>query len=129
MFGNFLSGFKSEPAKTADTQTRRAHARRSCDKCVSLIDNKLYPVLDWSMGGVQITCDERVYAVGQELDVALKFQLRGDIIDIPHKGRVVRKNKSRIALEFLPLTKEIRDRFQNIVDDYIAREFADSQLA
>jgi len=129
MFGSILSGFKTENPEQKDSQTRRRHARRIGDKCVTLIDNKLYPVLDWSMGGVQVTCDERVYGIGQEVDLDLKFQLREDVINIPHKGRVVRKGKSRVAFEFLPLTKEIRDRFQNIVDDYMVREFADSQLA
>lgn len=129
MFGNFLSSLKNEKSQPKIDTTRRRHARRSADRCVSVIDGKIYPVLDWSLGGTQITCDERLYGVGQEVEIALKFQLREDVIDIPHKGRVVRKGKGRIALEFLPLTKEIRDRFQNVVDDYISREFADSQLA
>lgn len=128
MFGNMLASFKGEKTLPFDP-ARRRYARRSCDKCVTMIDNKIYPVVDWSVGGVQISCDERVYGIGQEIDLALKFRLRDDVIDIPHKGRVVRKSTSRVALEFLPQTKEIRDRFQNIVDDYVSREFADSQLA
>ncbi|MFN3700104.1 MAG: PilZ domain-containing protein [Alphaproteobacteria bacterium] len=128
MLSGILEMLRPEKAVTQPVSNRR-HERRKSDKCVSLINGKMLPVVDWSFGGAQIACDERIYALGDTLDVALKFQLRDDIVDIQHKARIVRKNRSRIAVEFEPLTREIRERFQSVIDDYITREFADSQMA
>lgn len=127
MFGNILSNFKTD--NTAPTKpSRRRYSRRNTDKCVSVIDDKMYPVIDWSIGGVQVAGDERSFGMNQEVDVMMKFQLRDDILTVPQKARVVRKNKSRIAFEFEPLNKETRAKLQSVVDDQIAREFTESQM-
>lgn len=126
MFGNILSSLKTQDAKT--TPTRRRYSRRSCDKCVTVIGSKMYPVVDWSIGGLQISGDEKMFAMNDEHDVVLKFQMRDDIMEVPHKARVVRKNRSRVAFEFTPLTKETRERFQSVVDDHVARQFTESQM-
>lgn len=127
MLANILSSFKGgTDSKTKPS--RRRHSRRSCDKCVTIIDGKMYPVIDWSIGGLQISGDERVFGVKQEVDVTMKFQLRDDILEIPHKANVVRKNKGRVAFQFAPLSKETRAKLQSVVDDYIAREFVESQM-
>nr|BDD44010.1 hypothetical protein 3 [Alphaproteobacteria bacterium] len=127
MFGSILSSLKTEPAAPAKP-SRRRYSRRTSDKCVSVIDDKMYPVIDWSIGGVQVTGDERAFGMNQEVDVMMKFQLRDDILSIPQKARVVRKNKSRVAFEFEPLNKETRAKLQSVVDDQIAREFTESQI-
>lgn len=87
----------------------------------------MFPVIDWSLGGVQIACDDKRFGLGDQTKVALKFQLRDDIIEVPHHATVVRKNKGRVAFAFEPLTKDIRERFQMVVDDFMAREFIESQ--
>ncbi|MFP4313331.1 MAG: PilZ domain-containing protein [Alphaproteobacteria bacterium] len=127
MLNNFLSSLKVE--NTAKPKSsRRRHSRRACDRCVTVIDDQMYPVIDWSIGGLQISGDERFFGVKQEVKVTMKFQLRDDILEIPHKAHVVRKNKGRIAFQFLPLSKETRAKLQSVVDDYMAREFVESQL-
>lgn len=126
MLGNILS--KRQETEETSGYSRRRHSRRSCDKCVTVIDGNMYPVIDWSIGGLQISGDERVFGTKQEVDVIMKFQLRDDILDVPHKAHVVRKNKGRISFEFTPLTKETRAKLQSVVDDYMAREFTESQI-
>ena len=53
------------------------------------------PVQDWSAGGMQITADERVFAIGQECVFTMKFKLRGEMMEIDHKAKVIRKSYIR----------------------------------
>lgn len=128
MFGRFLSSLKKH-SDNDEMPTRRRYSRRSCDHCVIMIAEKTYPVENWSLSGIKINGDDRMFTIGQELDVIMKFKLRNEILNIPHRAKVVRKVKSKIAFEFLPLTQKIRTRFQQVVDDYVAQKFADSQIA
>ena len=59
----------------------------------------------------------------------MKFRLTGKIVDIPHRGRVVRKTRDRLAIQFEPLTRDITQKFKQVVDDFVTREFAESQFA
>ena len=127
MFETLLSSLNAQSGNDLHA-TRRRYGRRGCDRCVSVIGEKTYPVVDWSPGGLLIYGDGREFSVDGELDVVMKFRLRNDVVDVPHKARVVRKSKNKIAFEFLPLTKQIVNRFQSVVDDYVAGRFADSQL-
>ncbi len=114
----------------AETGThRRHHDRRSVDHCVGVISGKTYPVENWSPGGLMIYGDSRSFSINEEVDVSLKFRLRSDVLDIPHKAKVVRKSHDKVAFQFLPLTAQIKRNFQSVVDDHLAGEFADSQVA
>ena len=108
-------------------RTRRRHARRDCDQCITVVDGKPYPVVDWSMGGLQIVGDDRRFGVNEEHDVTMKFKLSNTLIEVPHRAKVVRKSRERIAFQFTPLTDKTLNAFKNVIDDYAAREFADSQ--
>lgn len=127
MFGTFFTALLRDPTED-DGASRRRSERRSCDRCVSVIGGKTYPVENWSLGGLQIYGDPRPFGVNEEIDVTMKFKLRNDIIAVPHKARVVRKAHDKVAFEFLPISRQIRNRFQSVVDDFVATEFADSQL-
>lgn len=126
MFGKFLSSFSLRGQET-DSESNRSYPRRKGDQCVSIIDGKIYPVEDWSVGGFLIAADDRVFGVEQEFDVTMKFRLRNSILDIPHKAKVVRKAQNRVALEFSPMTQKIKTGFQQVIDDFLAQGFADSQ--
>jgi hypothetical protein len=126
MFGNFFSGLKADNSN--DTYAaRRKYSRREADHCITVIEGKSYPVENWSLGGLMIQADERVFGVDDEVNVTMKFKMSQKIIDVPHRARVVRKARNRIAFEFKPLTQQIKNNFQNVVDDYVASQFAASQ--
>jgi hypothetical protein len=127
MFETLLAKLKGESASAAETMRRRFE-RRNSDHCVSVISGKTYPVENWSPGGVLIYGDSRSFAVKDEVDVTLKFRLRNEVIDVPHKAKVIRKSYDKVAFEFFPLTQQIKKSFQSVVDDYMAAEFAESQL-
>ncbi len=114
-----------------DTQddTRRKSPRRSADNCVSMINGKAYPVHNWSDGGMLVHADDRLFSLNAPVEVTMKFRLTGKIVDIPHRGRVVRKMRDRLAIQFEPISREISQKFKQVVDDFVTREFAESQFA
>lgn len=127
MFGKFFSALQGHRSNE-NMLTRRHFSRRRCDKCVSMIGEKLYPVEDWSPGGILIRGDGRAFNTGSEIDVTMKFKLRNDMLDIPHRARVIRKTQDKVAFEFLPLPRQIHRNFQSVIDDYLASGFAESHI-
>lgn len=108
--------------------TRRKYPRRGEDTCVAVIDGMTFPVTNWSLGGALIDADNRFFAVGQAIDLSLKFKLRNAIHNVEHKGKIIRKNSGQIALTFEPLLMTTRKAFQKVIDDSVAEEFANSQV-
>lgn len=107
--------------------TRRRFPRRERDRCVCELNGRPVPVENWSFGGLLLVSDDRLYSRSEAVDVVLKFKLRNSILDIPVKGHVVRKMPGMVGIEFEPLNQSVRRRFQQVVDDSVAREFANSQ--
>ena len=126
MFGQLFANLKADN-NNEPVAARRRYTRRDVDRCVTVINGKTYPVENWSLGGVCITSDEREFGVNDDHEMVIKFKLRDEIVDVPHGGRVVRKGNNKVAFEFRPLTRDTRGRFQNVVDDYVASQFAASQ--
>lgn len=96
---------------------------------MGLIEGKIYPVQNWSLGGLQIRADERFFSLQDEFPVTLKFKLGETLKDVSHLARVVRKNNGFVAFQFAPLTRQTRSDFQAVVSDYMAAQFASSQGA
>ncbi len=76
---------------------------------------------------MMISADERLFGIGQECVFTLKFKLRDEIMEIDHKAKIIRKAPSKVALQFLPLSKVVQSKFQQVVDDYVSQRFAESQ--
>ena len=112
-----------------EQETRRATPRRAADNCVSMIDGKAYPVHNWSDGGVLIHADERLFSVDAPIELTLKFRLRDRLLDIAQRGKVIRKGRDRLAIQFEPLSRDVSRKFKQVVDDYVTREFMESQMA
>ena len=111
----------------SSTHVKRKNARRADDRCVSIINGQMHPVENWSSGGMLITADERIFSIGQDCKFTLKFKLRDEMMEIDHNAKVVRKSPNRIALQYMPLTKDAQTSFQKVVDDYVSQRFAESQ--
>ncbi|MCB9978564.1 MAG: PilZ domain-containing protein [Rhodospirillales bacterium] len=127
MILNFLSALRTSATNGAP-MSRRRHVRRTSDRCVGVVAGQTYPVENWCPAGVLLSGDERTFGIGQDISVALKFKLRGAFVTVDHRGRIVRKAPGKFALEFAPLTESIRRSFQQVVDDSVANEFAESQV-
>lgn len=127
MFDKFLGSLLGTGSK-ADARNNREHDRRAGDQCVSIVGGKMYPVRNWSAGGLLIAGDERMFGVDEELDVTLKFKLRDEVLDISHKARIVRKGYGNVALQFAPLSAAVQAGFQKVMDDVLAQSFGESQL-
>ncbi len=124
-----MENFFAEDVSNDIDDTRRATPRREADNCISVINGKAYPVHNWSDGGMLVQADERLFSIAAPVEVTMKFRLTGKILDIPHKGRVIRKTRDRLAIQFEPLSRDISNKFKQVVDDYVTREFAESQFA
>ncbi|MGE4313031.1 MAG: PilZ domain-containing protein [Pseudobdellovibrionaceae bacterium] len=108
-------------------ENKRAYARRTSDRCISEVEGQNFPVEDWSLGGMRLFGDFRTYTIGQEIPVTLKFKVRDQITKVQHAARVVRRSAENMGLQFVPLTQDVRTNLQQVIDDYNAREFANSQ--
>ncbi|MAH05176.1 MAG: pilus assembly protein PilZ [Alphaproteobacteria bacterium] len=106
---------------------RRAYPRRENDKCVSVIDDHFMPIENWSMSGVLLNGDDRLYNVGDNIDMLLKYKTSKGIVEVQQNAHVVRKGNERIALEFSPLNRQAFQDFQRVIDDDAASQFAASQ--
>lgn len=116
------------PSNDSAQRVPRRYPRRHVDACVAVIDGKTFLVEDWSLGGALISADERLFAVGQCVDITMKFKLREKVFKIEHRAQIVRKSHDQIAFAFEPLTQRIRRSFQRVVDDFVARDFVNSQI-
>ena len=106
---------------------RRAYPRRENDKCVSVIDDHFMPIENWSMSGVLLNGDDRMYNVGDNIEMLLKYKTSKGVVEVQQSGHVVRKGNERIALEFSPLNRQAFQDFQRVIDDDAASQFAASQ--
>ncbi|MBI4030567.1 MAG: PilZ domain-containing protein [Proteobacteria bacterium] len=126
MFGKIVTALRRKSGNDAPS-TQRRHPRREGDRCVAVVNGQAYPVENWSPGGILIAADDRMFGVEQSLEFTIKFKLRNSIIDVSHRGHIVRKGYRKVAIAFEPLSKSISRAFQQIIDDSVAREFANSQ--
>jgi hypothetical protein len=120
-----LSAFKENKS----TVTKRASHRRTAENCVTMIDGRAYPVYNWSEGGLLIQADERMFSLNAPVDVTMKFRLAGKILDIAHKGKIIRKARDKLAIQLEPLTRDVHTKMNQVIDDLMATEFAESQMA
>ncbi len=112
-----------------DMNSRRASPRRSADNCITMIDGKAYPVHNWSDGGILIHADDRMFTVNAPVEITMKFRLRDRLLDIAQRGKVVRKTRDRLAIQFEAIERDVSQKFKQVVDDYVTREFVESQMA
>ncbi len=133
MIGKIMTvlGFADEQDEEIeqDNSSRRSYPRRVSDNCIGMVNGQAMPVLDWSPGGLRVFGDTRMVNLGDSVDVTLKFHTGGSLIDINHRAHVVRKAAETFAVQFEPLTGEIRRAFQHIIDSFNADEFAASQAS
>ena len=124
----------SKAVTKEDTNTdRRNTDRRDNDPCVSVIGGKSYKVENWSLGGMLLSSKETQndtpdFDLNENIELTLKFKLGEALMNVDHKGSVVRKSDKKVAVHFSPLTKAIRQKFQHVIDDYVTREFSDTHI-
>lgn len=114
------------PAATSST-ARRLYERRVTDTCVTQVGDDMYPVENWSQGGVLLGGEGKYLGFHQLYDLTLRFKLHDRILNIKHQARVVRKAGNKTAFQFLPLSQDIRNGFRQVIDDMVASQFAGSQ--
>jgi len=128
MFDTLFRNLKADNSNE-EGALRRKYTRRDCDQCVIKIDDKTYPVSDWSLGGFSINADGRNFGVKDAVNMVLKFKLSNRIIDVSHSAKVVRKTQNKVAFQFAPIPRDVRGKLQSVVDDHVTSQFANSQIA
>ena len=108
---------------------RRFVRRKGNEKSVIEVNGKSFEVTDWSEGGAYFEGSDVPLALGQELDFTLKFRLRHGMVDVRHKGRIVRSAMKGVAVQFDPLNRDIKRQLDRVVDGMISENFMASQVA
>ena len=106
MFGRIVSALNRKSGNDTPA-TQRRYPRREGDRCVAVVNGQAYPVENWSPSGILVVADDRVFGIDQSIEFTIKFKLRNSIIDISHRGHVVRKGYRKVAIAFEPLSKSI----------------------
>lgn len=119
MFKAAWDKFLKNVSNDDNPSMRRRFPRRDQDVCILEINGKSYPVKDWSMGGALIETTDRSIAVGDQITFNIKFKLKDRVVELDHKGMVLRKTKTLIALQFDPLPGETRTEFDRVVNDTV----------
>jgi hypothetical protein len=116
MYKNYIQHYAAmlQPANDV-AHHERAFERRSQDLCILVIDGQSYPVHDWSSGGILFEAPESRFALGKPHRLTMKFKLNDRIIDINHSGHVVRKSQFKVAIQFDPLSADVRKSFNTIM--------------
>lgn len=127
MFERLLSGLHAKTANDTSAMRRRFQ-RYEGKKCEIDVNGKTYPVENWSEGGILFANNDRIFGDGLEIQMSMKFKVCNAVLNLDHKGRVIWKGYNKTALEFAPSTKQTHQIFQQIIDDYVTSEFADSQI-
>ncbi len=121
--------YKNKNKDVSSSYHNRRHARRGDDRCVSIINGQMFPVENWSAGGMLINADDRLFSMDQPCVFTLKFKLQDEIMEIDHEAKIIRKAPGKVALKFKPLNRKVKQGFQKVVDDYVSQRFAESQNA
>ena len=127
MITDILNGLKIA-ASNDDFDSRRSHERREIDSCIAVIDGMSYPVENWSQGGILLHGDDRIFGLDDVKDITIKFKVAEKVMNVSHRGRILRKSSNKFAMQFAPLTQEIDKQFQHVLDDHMAKEFVNSQI-
>ena len=110
------------------SDNRRSGYRWVDNTCICFINNKSYPVIDWSMGGVQIAAVNFPFSINHRLGITLKFKLNDSVLEIDCRAEIIRKASDRIAFKFEPIAKNSRQDFFRVIDFNVANEFSASQM-
>lgn len=113
----------------AERTKRRFERRKGNEKSMIEVNGKQFSLTDWSEGGAFFEGSDVPLALGQELNFTLKFKMRHGIVAVRHKGRVVRSAMKGAAVQFDPLTRDIKRQFDRVVDGLISENFMASQVA
>ncbi|MAS87657.1 MAG: hypothetical protein CMH30_06750 [Micavibrio sp.] len=111
------TNFLKRVANDDTPSKRRKFVRRENDVCVIEFNGKHYPIKDWSMGGALIETTDRSISVNDTVNFRIKFKLKDRVVDVEHTGRIARKTKTHIALEFDQLPGQTRTAFDTVVKE------------
>lgn len=134
MLEHLLQQFGLVPATAATgaVASRRRYVRRDGRHAEVKINDRAFPVNDWSRGGLSFEPARDIsLKPGDEIDMTIKFRFHNEIIDIPHRGRVVRRTEGRngrtgVGIAFDPPTVPVRRAFEKVIDSYNTQELLGS---
>lgn len=113
-----------------DIEPRRRYARHLGQDAEVVVANRVYSVKDWSYGGVSFeTLLDAPVSAGESLQMTIRFRFPHETVSITQVGRVVRSAKRGMAAEFAPLSRDIRRKFDRVLDYVHTRDFLESQVA
>ena len=96
-------------------EQRRRYPRRAGDVCMITVNNRAYPVVDWSLCGVLFEADTRLFSEGETVPMILRFKIQNGIEDVKVLGKVVRKNMQAVATEFTDVPDGTFETLEHVI--------------
>ncbi|MEM7694605.1 MAG: PilZ domain-containing protein [Pseudomonadota bacterium] len=103
------------PAEEAKTRARRdeAGAKKRRHQRIEgggtvMIGNDLFPLLDWSMGGIAISSDLQLFRIGDQKSLELELDMGDYAVNLDLDAEVVNRSADRTGLKFLAPTERQR---------------------
>lgn len=106
--------------------SRRRFPRRTADRCVLRLDEKSFPVQDWSRCGVLITADSREFSDAPVM-AALTFHSGNEVIEIPVEMQLARGTDRMAAFNFLQVAADADRLFDQVIERSFVQAMQDVQ--
>jgi len=70
-----------------------------------MIDDELYPLVDWSAGGIAIRSEQQSYRIGDRKKLELEIDLDDYAVNLDLEGEVVNRSSERTGWQFIAPTE------------------------
>lgn len=123
-------GLSDTTFATDDSRVRRLPPRHPGTQAEVVIGGRSFSVRDWSMSNLFFdTPPDSRLIVGDKVMMELKFRLPHETVTIEHMAMIIRTAPRGAMAEFLPLTADVRRKFERVIDGFHAQSFIESQVA
>ncbi|MEM8552327.1 MAG: PilZ domain-containing protein [Pseudomonadota bacterium] len=109
----------AEPDPPADPRGDTAGARKRRHKRIAgggtvMVGNDLYPLVDWSMGGIAIASDQQRFRVGERKTLELEIDLVDYAVNLDLEADVVNRNAERTGFQFVNLSQTQKELLRGL---------------
>jgi hypothetical protein len=123
-------GLSDNTFATDSNRVRRLPPRHPGTQAEVSIAGRTFSVRDWSMSNLFFdTPPDSRLIVGDKVLLEMTFRLPHETVAIEHPAMIIRTATRGAMVEFMPLTSDVRRKFERVIDGYHVQSFVESQVA